>query len=70
MSLSSVIEPVFAKLCSIQWRYGFVYALSPSYASHAICDTYNPSMSVHILLYYWGEEQQFANFRWETLLLP
>lgn len=70
MSLGSVIEPVVAKMCNIQWRYGFVYAFSPSYASHAICDTYHPSMSVHILLYYWGEVEQFAKFRWEALLLP
>lgn len=70
MSLDSVIESVVAKLCNIQWSNGFVYALSPSYASHAICDTYHPSMSVLILLYYSGEVQQFAEFRWEALILP
>lgn len=70
MSLGSVIETGVAKLWIIQWSNGFVYALSLSYASHAICDTYHPSMSVHILLYYLGEVQQFAKFRWEALLLP
>lgn len=70
MSLGSVIEPMVAKLCNIQCSNGFVYALSPSYAGHAICDTYHPSISVHILLCYLGEVQQFAKFRWEALLLP
>lgn len=74
MRLGSIIEPVVAKTYNIQWSNGFVYALSPSYANHAICDTcrptYHPSMSVHILLYYFGEVQQFAKFRWEAFLLP